>query len=164
MDVAPQPFVPPLSLGRDAVAVPLRHHPSHSREILVHKPDCNAKAPAENTDRGHIGLPEHLHCHSFQSRSALQSMSSVPRQESIAQVRLMRPQDCRIRITEASAEVLQSWCWVLIGRIFQQTTDVVGRGLPGKRDLLADLPTKFWLLPVNVSVIRVSKCHGELMN
>lgn len=91
-------------------------------------------------------------------------MSSVPRQESIAQVRLMRPQDCRIRITEASTEVLQSWCWVLIERIFQQTTDVVGPGLLGKRDFLADLPTKFWILPVNVSAVRISKCHGELMS
>src|ERR1017187_8044866 len=76
----------------------------------------------------------------------------------------MRPQDVWARVAQAAAQFRKRWCGMFVEGVFQSPTYFVGFGLLRQRDLFADCPTQLRILLMEVSVVRVSKASGHLMN
>src|SRR5712692_9935302 len=76
----------------------------------------------------------------------------------------MRPQDVGARVAEAAAQSRKRGCGMFVEGFFQSPTHFVGFGKLRQRNLFADCPTQFRILLMDVSIVRVSKARGHLMN
>ena len=139
-----QQFTPIRRFGRNTSAVLFHDSPRQRWEMHVHVPYIDVKASADSTQRWHWNLVKHRGCYPLQISRAVRNEDSTSRQELMAEIRMMPPQNCRMRIAETAAQVRKRRNWLFSEGVLQDLAHPF-QSLPLHLcDLLGDFRAQLW--------------------